>query len=82
MGTSKRYGDAKPPKRAVYVVVFRELHAHPGLLLEWRKEKDSNGYAHWWAKTVYLDGDALLHEGWFPAARVKPAPYAEPAEPY
>ncbi len=31
---------------------------------------------------VYLDGKGLLHEGWFPAARVKPAPYAGPDESF
>lgn len=82
MGTSKRNGDAKSPKRAVYVVVFGELRAYPGLLLEWRKDKDSNGSPRWWAKVVYLDGDRLLHQGWFPQARVKPASYAEPSELY
>ena len=46
-----------------------------------RSQRDS-GYARWWAKAIYLDGDGLLHEGWFPAARVKPAPYAEPDESY
>ena len=82
MGTSKRYGDAKPVKRVVYVTVYREFKAHPGLLLEWRKDRDRNGYARWWAKVVYLDGDGLLHEGWFPDARVKPAPYSELDESY
>ena len=82
MGTSRPYGDAKPPKRAVYVVVYQELRAYPGLLLQWRNHKDANGYPRWWAKVIYLDVDGLLHEGSFPAARVKPAPYAEPAEPY
>lgn len=78
MGTSERYGDAKPVKRAVYVTVYRDVRAYPGLLLEWRHERDANGYARWEAKVVYLDRDRLLQQGWFPEARVTPAPYAEP----
>jgi len=41
--------------------------------------RDETGcYAHWWAMAIY--GNGLLHEGWFPAAQVTPAPYAEPDE--
>jgi hypothetical protein len=76
------HSDAKQVKRAVYVTVYRELTAYPGLLLEWRRDRDRNGYYNWSAKVIYLDGDRLLHQGWFPPARVKPAPYAEPDERY
>jgi hypothetical protein len=82
VGSSKRYGDAKPVKRAVYVTVYSEMKAYPGLLLEWRKDRDRNGYYNWSALVIYLDGDRLLHQGWFPEARVKPAPYAELDESY
>jgi len=81
VGASKRYGDAKPPKRAVYVVVFRELPT-PASSWNGARTRTATAIARWWAKTIYLDGDGLLHEGWFPAARVKPAPYAEPEESY
>lgn len=71
-----------PGKGAVFVTVYRDMQAHPGLLLEWRRWRDSNGYRRWQAKVIYLDGDRLLHQGWFPEARVKPALYAEHDEAY
>lgn len=68
----------EPVTCTAHVIVHQNFNDYPGLLIEWQREPDGYGYFNWSAKVVYLDGDQLLHQGWFPEARVKPAPRAEP----
>jgi hypothetical protein len=63
-------------ERPEFVVVRRDHHAFPGILYEWRRRRDADGFSRRSARVIYLDGDKILRQSWFPERFVKAAPHS------
>jgi hypothetical protein len=70
MGTNKRYGDpafrdkveyvpVEPKVRHVWVVETRRGPRYPGVVLTWRRERDSMSTSGWVALVAMAVGDGL-----------------------
>lgn len=68
-------------QRPEFVVVHRDHQSFPGVLFEWRRKRDADGFARRSAKVVYMDADKVLRQSWFPENCVEPAPHSVAQEP-
>ena len=62
-------------ERPEFVVVQRDRNSFPGVLYEWRRRREADGYVKRSARVIYLDGK-VLRQSWFLEAFVKPAPHS------
>jgi hypothetical protein len=62
--------------RPEFVVVYRDRHAFPGVLFEWRR-RTADGLQRS-ARVVYMDAYKILRQSWFLEPLVKPASFARP----
>ena len=60
-------------QRPEFVVVHRDHHTYPVVLFEWRLKRYPDGFSRRSAKVVYMDGDKILRQSWFPDHLVEPA---------
>jgi hypothetical protein len=63
-------------ERPEFVVVRRDRQAFPGILYEWRRRRDADGFARRSARVIYLDGDKILRQSWFLERFVEAAPHS------
>ena len=66
-------GSTGEVQRPEFVVVHRDHHSYPGVLFEWRLKREPDGFTRRSAMVVYMDGDKVLRQSWFPAHLVEPA---------
>lgn len=59
--------------RPQYVVVRRDQHSFPGLLVEWRR-READQPSRRSACVIYMDAGKILRQSWFPETCVEPAP--------
>ncbi len=63
--------------RPEFVVVHRDHRACPGVLFEWRRRREPDGFQRS-ARVVFLDAYRILRQSWFLERFVEPASLAEP----
>jgi hypothetical protein len=73
---SERLGILKRPE---FVVVHREQESFPGVLYEWRRRRESDGFVKRSGRVIYMDGQKILRQSWFLEASVDPAPLVGPS---
>ena len=64
--------------RPEFVVVHRDHHAFPGVLFEWRRRREPDGFVKRSARVIYLDANKILRQSWFLERLVEPASFAGP----
>ena len=60
------------PAKHPHAWITLDTHTHAGLVIEWAKLTDANGYTTWWADCVILD-DGQLRRVKVPGERVRQA---------
>ena len=68
-------------QRPEFVVVHRDHQSFPGVLFEWRRKRDADGFTRRSARVVYMDADKVLRQSWFLENCVEPAPHSAADKP-
>jgi hypothetical protein len=68
-------------ERPEFVVVRLDRRSFPGVLFEWRRRRQADGFSRRSARVVYLDADKVLRQSWFLEINVQPAPHTAAQEP-
>ena len=65
-------------ERPEFVVVHRDGHVFPGVLFEWRRQRQPDGNFLPSARVIFMDGLNKVQESWFLEASIGPGPFDEP----
>jgi hypothetical protein len=78
VGPSKIWQHIGVLKRPEFVVVQRDHRRFPGVLFEWRRMRQADGFMRLSGRVVYMDGEKVLRQSWFLERFVEPSPIVRP----
>ena len=78
MGLSKIRQQLGVLERPAFVMVQREESSFPGVLFEWRRKRQPDGFVTWSGRVIYMDGEKVLRQSWFLERFVEPSPIVRP----